>query len=137
MTENLSNDALTTLAAAITTAGQTAITVASGTGFPAANFRCRIDDELVLVTSKGAGTNWTIQRGLEGTTATTHLLGADVAHVVTAGGLEAYGDENWASIFPGVATGKSRLVPANHQLNVHEELVVDGELTTEGEVNII
>lgn len=135
--ENLGNDFATTLAAAITTVGQTAISVVSGTGAPAVNFRIRIGDELMLVTSKGSGTDWTVTRNIEGTTATTHLNGADVAHVVTFGGIDAYGDENFASIFPGAAAGKTRLVPVNHQLNVVEQLILDGELILEGEVNIL
>jgi len=87
--ENLGNDFETTLAAAITTAGQTSITVASNAGAPAASFRVRIDDELLLVTANPS-TSWTVERGVEGTTATTHSNGATVTHVLTKGGLDNY-----------------------------------------------
>lgn len=133
--ENIGNDFTTTLAAAITSAGQVTITVASSTGAPSVNFRARIDDELILVTTVAHPT-WTIERGIEGTTATTHLNGAAVPHVLTKGGLDAYGDEHFVSIFPGVELNKVRLVPATYQLNVVDELVIDGELVIEGEVNV-
>lgn len=87
--ENYSNDFKTTLAAGITS-GALNLSVLSSTGSPDVNFRIRIDDELILVTNKGAGTqlNWTIERGIEGTLAAEHLSGADVFHVLTAGGLK-------------------------------------------------
>ena len=57
MAENLSNDFATSLAAAITSTDATSLTVTSATGAPAANFRIRIDAELMLVTAvAGAGT---------------------------------------------------------------------------------
>jgi len=91
--EQLSNNAQTTLAAAITTTtSPTTISVANGgTPFPsAAQFRILIDNELMLVTG-GAGTNtWTVTRGVEGTNATTHCSGALVTGVLTAGALASY-----------------------------------------------
>ncbi len=133
--EQLGNDFATTLAAAITTVGQTAITVASGTGAPAANFRCRIDDELVLVTSTGAGTNWTIERGVEGTTAATHLLGADVAHVVTEGGLKQHLlERGWLARDQLVAAGETMVVEAGTTLVVFQEIDVAGTLDAKGRV---
>lgn len=134
--EKLSNDFATTLNGGIDNV-TTSISVVSGTGSPAVNFRIRIDDEIMLVTSKGAGTNWTVQRGIEGTTPASHLNGADVVHIVTAEGLEKFGEENFASIFPGVITGKTRLVPSNHQLVVVEELIVEGELVVDGLVYVM
>lgn len=88
--ENLGNDFSTTLAGAIANGTDTAITVASGTGSPSADFRIRVDDELMLVTSKGSGTDWTVTRGVEGTTAAAHSNGAGVFHVVTAGAISQY-----------------------------------------------
>jgi hypothetical protein len=88
--ELFSNTASTTLASAISTTGATSISVAAGTGFPTASstlgqFRIKIDNEIMLVTSGGAsGTTWTVVRGVEGTTAATHSSGAAVDHVVTA-----------------------------------------------------
>lgn len=89
MAENLGNDFSTTLSGAINSS-ITSLDVASATGSPAANFRIRIDDELMLVTSKGSGTDWTVTRGIEGTTAASHADAADVYHVVTKGGLDQY-----------------------------------------------
>lgn len=89
--ENLANDKKTELQAGVL-AGATTITIKNSTGWPAPNFRIRIDDELMLVTNKGAGTEltWTVVRGIEGTEAVAHLVDADVYQVLTAGGLEKY-----------------------------------------------
>ena len=87
--ENLGNDFATTLSGAINDS-TTSITVASGTGAPSANFRIRIDDELMLVTSVGGGTNWTVTRGVEGSAAAAHDDASDVTHVVTIAGLATY-----------------------------------------------
>ena len=89
MAENLSNVFSTTLASAAT-AGATTITVASASGAPAVNFRIRIDDEFMLVTSKGSGTDWTVTRGIESSVAAAHAVNAVVTHVLTAGGLAQY-----------------------------------------------
>jgi|SRR5579872_901736 len=69
--------------------GDTSMTVGGHTGFPSvAQYRCLIENELILVTG-GAGTNtWTIQRGIEGTTAAAHANSTLVTHILTAGGLE-------------------------------------------------
>lgn len=97
MAENLSNDFTTTLSSGID-ATQTNVAVVSGTGSPAANFRIRVDDELMLVTSKGAGTNWTVTRNVESTTGAVHSSGAIVAHVISTGGLSQYLAENYAAL---------------------------------------
>ena len=86
-TERFTNDAETTLSAD-TTALQTTLVVANAAEFPAeAQYRIRVDDELMLVTG-GAGTEtWTVTRGAEGTIAAIHLSDAQVCHVLTAGAL--------------------------------------------------
>lgn len=89
MAENLANDVQTTLNGAITNVA-TAITVAGSTGFPAANFRIRVDNEIMLVTSVGAGTNWTVTRAQEGTTGVAHNDGTYAVHVLTAASLLQY-----------------------------------------------
>ena len=81
--------AATTLAAAITSAGQTAISVTANAAFPQTivngGFFVQIDNEVVLVTA-GAGTNnWTIARGQCGTTAATHSNGVGVTQYLTNG----------------------------------------------------
>lgn len=137
MTEGIGNDFSTTLSAAILTTGTTSISVVSGTGAPAVNFRIRVDDEWMLVTSVGAGTNWTVQRGIEGSTAATHTVSTTVAHVLSKAGMDAYAFENWAAPFPGAETGTQKLVPAGHRFDVVDELIIQGELIIEGEVNLI
>ena len=63
--------ASTTLSAAIT-ASQTTVTVASATGFPASQFKIRIDDEVMTVTGGYGTTTWTVTRGVSGTIAAPH-----------------------------------------------------------------
>jgi hypothetical protein len=67
----------TTLAAALT-ASQTSITVASASGFPTSQFHIRIDDETMTVTGGFGTTTWTVTRGANSTTASTHLNGQTV-----------------------------------------------------------
>ncbi len=88
MTEKFSNDAATTLSAALA-ADATTCSVTSATAFPASgNFRIRIDEELLLVTGV-SGATFTITRGIEGTAATGHQSGVDVVHLLTKGSIEA------------------------------------------------
>jgi len=66
--------ALTTLGSAIN-ASQTTITVASASGFPASgSFRIRIDDEDMTVTGGQGTTTWTVTRGVNSTTAASHVI---------------------------------------------------------------
>lgn len=97
MAENLSNDFTTTLSGGIDDT-TTTVNVTSASGAPAANFRARVDNELMLVTSKGGGTNWTVQRHIEGSSAASHADGATLAHVITKGGLDQYITENYAGL---------------------------------------
>lgn len=93
MAENFANFYATTLQGAIDD-NDTLLTVASPLGAPDVNFRLLIQDaenditnrELVLVTVK-AGDDFTVTRGIEGTTPVAHADGSFIAHVVTAGGL--------------------------------------------------
>ena len=69
----------TTLAAAIT-ASQTTITVASASGFPDdADVRVRIDDEDMTVTGGQGTTTWTVTRGVNSTTAASHVISRGVS----------------------------------------------------------
>jgi hypothetical protein len=71
--------ASTTLAAAITSS-QTTITVASASGFPTSgNFRVRIDDEDMTVTGGQGTTSWTVTRGVNSTTAASHVISQAVS----------------------------------------------------------
>jgi hypothetical protein len=79
------------LAAPIASTSQSSISVsqAAPAGLQGGQFRARIDDELVLVTSGQETTTWSIDRAIEGSVAATHLTGARVRHVLTRGGLVA------------------------------------------------
>jgi Tfp pilus assembly protein PilX len=71
--------ASTTLAAAIN-ASQTTITVSSASGFPASGtFRIRIDDEDMTVTGGQGTTTWTVTRGVNSTTAASHVISQGVS----------------------------------------------------------
>jgi hypothetical protein len=88
-TEKFSNDAQSTLTAAIA-AGDASLTVASAAAFPSSgNFRLLIDSEILLVTAV-AGNTFTVGRGQEGTTAAAHANGAYATHVLTAGALTGH-----------------------------------------------
>jgi hypothetical protein len=89
--EQFSNGPQTTLTSSIGT-GDTSINVASASGFPPVpQFRIRIDNELLLVTTL-SGTSWTVTRGYESTTAASHANGATVLAVLTAGALGGTSD---------------------------------------------
>lgn len=91
--EQFTNGPSTTLASTILL-GATSLTVNDATGFPTTgNFRIRIDSEIILVTAV-SGTTFTITRAQEGTTAAGHSGGATVTHVLTAGALEAFREDN-------------------------------------------
>jgi hypothetical protein len=113
MPEKFSNNAQTTLTAAITSGAATSLTVASATAFPSSgNFRILIDSEIMLVTGV-SGTTWTVTRAVEAvagvTAAATHANGATVTHMLTAGALAAAaiggafpGDLNWGGAGPSL-----------------------------------
>lgn len=83
MTEQFTNNALTTLNGGIGS-GDTSLIVLSASLFPTvAQFRIIIDSEIMLVTSV-SGTTFTVTRGVENTTAVAHLSGASVEHILTA-----------------------------------------------------
>lgn len=110
-TVNRANFAETTLGAAIADADDTAITVTSGTSFPAAPFLVTIGTEILKCTSKGTGEDWTVTRGEQGSTAAAHDSGAAVQNTITADDLNlltegpaSATDENIA-VFDG-ASGK-------------------------------
>jgi hypothetical protein len=87
MAELYANNAITTLSAAITSTSAITLTVTSAALFPGTgNFRILIDTELILVTGV-SGTTFTVTRGVEGTTAATHLINASVSSVLTAASL--------------------------------------------------
>jgi hypothetical protein len=87
MPETFANSAKSTLSAGI---NETALslTVSNGSKFPSSGqFRVKIEAEILLVTAR-SGNNFTVVRGQEGTSATTHASGEEVVHILTAGALE-------------------------------------------------
>lgn len=75
----------TSLGAAITTVGQSSITVSDYLGFPASGaFSILIDAELLRVTAGNGTTTWTVTRGYAGTTAATHSNGATITLIADA-----------------------------------------------------
>ena len=59
---------------------QTTITVTTAAGFPVGgDYLIQIDSEMMLVTGGQSTTTWTVIRGYNGTTATSHLAGSVVA----------------------------------------------------------
>lgn len=118
MAENLANDVQTLLDGAINNV-VTAITTDGATGFPAANFRIRIDDEYMLVTSIGAGTNWTVTRAQEGSTGASHADNAPVVHVYTVAGLDQHDKEQQWSCKAWVNFNGTGTVAIRDSLNVN------------------
>jgi hypothetical protein len=82
LSDSASKPAVTTLSAAVSSAGSTSITVTSAAGFPGSGaFAIQVDSEVMTVTAGQGTTTWTVTRGVNGSTATTHSSGA----VVTGG----------------------------------------------------
>ncbi len=70
----------TTTSSGAVTASQTTISVVSATGFPTSGtFRVRVDDEDMTVTAGQGTTTWTVTRGVNGTTAASHVTGQTVS----------------------------------------------------------
>jgi hypothetical protein len=92
--EQFKNNAVNSLDGDID-ASQTTLDVLDATGFPATgNFRIVVGSEIMLCTGVASET-LTVVRGLEGTSAASHLSGAAVGHILTAGGLQQWGRDNF------------------------------------------
>jgi Tfp pilus assembly protein PilV len=65
----------TTITGGITETDQ-AVVVTSATGFPAAPFRIKVDDEIMLVTGGVESLTWNVTRGMDGTLAASHAASA-------------------------------------------------------------
>lgn len=90
--ESFTNLSSSYLSAAITSTSATSLTVLGGS-WPTANFRVRIDSEILFVSSV-SGTTFTVIRGIEGTTSATHSAGAFIFQVITAGSLTSINPAN-------------------------------------------
>lgn len=81
--ENYINNAFSPLNGAINNS-VTSLVVDDGTVFPTANFRVRVEDEIMFCTSR-SGNTLTVIRGVEGTTAASHADNSEVDSPFTAG----------------------------------------------------
>jgi PilX N-terminal len=100
-------------------ASQTTLSVASASGFPATPFRLRIDDEYMDVTGGFGTTTWTVTRGTNGSTATSHVTSQTVT----------WDDSNAAGMIIWNATTKT--------LTVKGTMFIDGSASiTNGAVNM-
>jgi len=87
--EKYSNNATTTLNGTINSS-VTSLVVTSAALFPTSgDFRIVIDSEIMKVTAV-SGTTFTIERGLEDTTAASHTNGATISHIITADSLDQW-----------------------------------------------
>jgi hypothetical protein len=90
-TELFDNNAQTTLPQALSSSTGSIVFSALPANFPTGpQFRILIDSELLLVTAVSvsvSGTTWTVTRGIENTTAASHVAGATITGVLTAGAL--------------------------------------------------
>lgn len=107
---------VTTLAAAIVTTGATSISVTSGTGI-ANNTTIQINNEQMLVAAGGGTGTLTVIRGVNGTTAATHLNGATVSLVSYQITYQQYGPDDSSTSF-GVVTPSGQMAPGKHQMQV-------------------
>ena len=86
MTEQFANNASTTLNGALNNSSTT-VNVTNGTPFSqSGTFRVIVDSEIMIVTAI-AGNTMTVLRGQEGSAAVSHLSGAIITQIVTAGAL--------------------------------------------------
>lgn len=90
--ERFANNPVTTLAEDLD-GSETGVDVTSAASFPTGgNFRILVDSEIMLVTGVSSNT-FTVTRGAEGTSATTHANGAEVRKILTKGAMDAlWGD---------------------------------------------
>jgi hypothetical protein len=100
-------------------ASQTTLTVASASGFPGTPFKLRIDDEYMNVTGGFGTTTWTVTRGVNGSTATSHVTSQTVT----------WDDSNAAGMIIWNATTKT--------LTVKGTMFIDGSASiTNGALNM-
>lgn len=149
--KNHANNARTTLAADITTVGQTSIVVASSSKFPATPFRATIylassdpsTGEIIYVTNV-AGTTWTVTRGQESTTAQTFTAsaGVNIRELVTAGDLTdiqtavntaetniATNTTNIATNTTNIATNTASITTLNNKFPIQTASIGNAQVT--------
>lgn len=116
MSEQIYNGVETTLKNGITSA-TTVIQVTDPNGFPTVpTFRLRIEDELLQVTAV-EGNNFTVMRGIEGTTAADHDIGSTISGVLTAGALYALKREPADSSYPLLSKASNQSITVSFDLS--------------------
>jgi hypothetical protein len=117
----------------------TTVDVASATGFPTqAQYRARIDDELVLITSGAGTTTWTISRGEEGTVAASHADGAAITHVLTAGAIAQFkSDLGFGFVEPDLGDFTFVNQGTSSAFNSNGRLIFDGPVVAGENVRIL
>lgn len=86
-TERFANRPITTLNGGINSVVGSLV-VTDPSLFPGVpQFRILVENEIMLVTGV-AGSTYSVDRGVEGTTAVSHLSGVSVVHILTAGALD-------------------------------------------------
>ncbi|MGY0692991.1 hypothetical protein ACW2QC_09410 [Virgibacillus sp. FSP13] len=113
---NAANNANSTLSSAIDST-QTTIDVVDASEFPAVPFRLTIDDEIMEV-SAVSGNTFTVERGLENTTATSHKSGTKVENNYTAGTHKELADKaEVQSLQTNLNEHKADYMPHDSELN--------------------
>src|SRR6266498_3931144 len=126
MTEQLANNAASTLNGGIDNV-VTSLVVANGTVFPASgNFRILIDTELILVGARSGNTLSSLTRGIEATTATSHSNGVAVTHVLTTAGLLQFINDNARFLGVRVFTSSGTYTPTIGTTRIYVECVGGG-----------
>lgn len=99
--EEFINDFTTTLTAGID-ATQVSIAVAAAAPKDG-TFRILIYSELMKVTAGGTTLTWTVERGAEGTTGSSHANAAQVSVILTKGAQDSMGNASAARVFANAA----------------------------------
>lgn len=108
---NYTNTSVPVAISAAITASQTNIPVTSTAGFPPVPFTAGLErgttnEEVVLVTAVVDGTNFTVERGYDGTTGKAHEIGKSFEHCVIAKDYDEANDHvNDAGLHQGAPTG--------------------------------
>lgn len=116
------------------TAGQTTITLTDASEFPTeGDFRILIDSEIMLVTAV-SGNDFTVTRGVDGSTATTHNDAATVTGILTGGAMEAYIDHATGVLTP---SGKKAYIGRIEDINGNPMDVSDFTWLNQGSATAI
>jgi hypothetical protein len=126
----------TTLSSALT-ATATTVTVNSASGFPTSSFLIRIDDEFMTVTAGFGSTTWTVTRGTNGSTASTHVANQTVEWKTPSSGEIAWNNTTKTLTISGTIyiDGSARITnSALNSYNGQGTIYLSGTLRSTGSV---